>query len=176
MKPLPFVLAGLCIASLVPAAASADTLDPATFKQTMRRPLIVVDTVPAGGVQIKWGNGAYDYGYGAWVECATFVNNGPKTATAVRIAFEYLDGTNKIVGKDVLERKGTFSPGAVIEGRGGVIQPRFTDGCIKPKNTTQATDSIAVVVEGVTYDDGTRFDRVVDFNTAAAAVTPSPKP
>ena len=51
----------------------------------------MVDTVPAGGVQIKWGNGAYDYGYGAWVECATFVNTGPKTATAVRIGFEYLD-------------------------------------------------------------------------------------
>jgi hypothetical protein len=175
MKPPLFVLAGLCLASLVPALAAADTLDPATFKQTMKRPLIVVDTAPAGGVQIKWSNGAYDYGYGAWVECATFVNNGPKTATAVRIAFDYLDRNNKLVGKDVLERKGTFSTGAVIEGRGGVIQPRFTDGCIKPKNSTQDTDTIAVVVEGVTYEDGTRFDRDVDF-TAAATVTPPPKP
>ncbi|HEV2739089.1 MAG TPA: hypothetical protein VGU66_10970 [Candidatus Elarobacter sp.] len=170
------VLAGLCVASLVPAIAAADTLDPTTFKQTMRRPIIVVDTAPAGGVQIKWSNGAYDYGYGAWVECATFVNNGPKTATAVRIAFDYLDRDKKIIGKDVLERKGTFSPGAVIEGRGGVMQPRFTDGCIKPMNDSRDSQSIAVVIEGVTYDDGTRFDRVVDLNTAASTATPSPKP
>lgn len=175
MKRALFVLAGFCVASLVPVASAGDTLDPATFKQTMRRPLIVVDTAPAGGVQIKWSNGAYDYGYSAWVECATFVNNGPKTAIAVRIAFDYLDRNKKILGKDVLERKGTFSPGAVIEGRGGVMQPRFTDGCIKPKNDTRDSESIAVVIEGVTYDDGTRFDRTVDFDAAAAAVTPPPK-
>ena len=176
MKCPPFALAALCITSLVPMAVAADTLDPAAFKQTMRRPLIIVDTAPAGGVQIRWGNGAYDYGYGAWVECATFVNNGPKTAVAVRIAFDYLDSNKKIIGKDVLERKGTFSPGATIEGRGGVIQPRFTDGCIKPKNSTQDADAIAVVIEGVTYDDGTRFDRAVDFSAAAGTATPPPKP
>ena len=176
MKLAHFVLAPLCIAALFPAPAAADTLDAGTFKQTMRRPLIIVDTAPAGGVQIKWGNGAYDYGYGAWVECATFVNNGPKTATAVRIAFNYLDRDKHVVGKDVLERKGTFSPGAVIEGRGGVIQPRFTDGCIKPLHDTRDSESTAVVIEGVTYDDGTRFDRTVDFGGAAATPSPSPKP
>ena len=175
MKHRPFVLTGLCLASLVPVASAADTVDPSTFKQTMRRPLMIVDTVPVSGVQIRWANGAYDYGYGAWVECATFVNNGPKTATAVRIAFNYLDRNKNVVGKDVLERKGTFGPGATIEGRGGVMQPRFTDGCIKPLHDTRDSESTAVVIEGVTYEDGTRFDRTVDFATAPT-VTPSPKP
>ncbi len=55
MKRPRIVLAGLCVAALVPVIAGADTLDPSTFKQTMRRPAIIVDTVPAGGVQIKWG-------------------------------------------------------------------------------------------------------------------------
>lgn len=171
----PFMLAPLCLAALFPVAAAADTLEPSTFKQTMRRPLMIVDTAPVNGVQMRWANGAYDYGYGAWVECATFVNNGPKTATAVRIAFNYLDRNKNVVGKDVLERKGTFGPGATIEGRGGVMQPRFTDGCIKPLHDTRDSESTAVVIEGVTYEDGTRFDRTVDF-AAAPTVSPSPKP
>jgi len=172
MKPQLIPLVGLCFGSLFGAAYAADTLDLSTFKQTMRNPKIVVDTAPVGGVRMRWGNGAYDYGYGAWVACATFANDGPKTATAVRIAFYYLDQDGKVLGKDVLERKGTFSPGATIEGRGGVIQPRFTDGCLKPKNDSRDRESIAMVVQGATYDDGTSFEREVDFRTTP----PSPKP
>jgi hypothetical protein len=175
MKHARLVLSVLCLASVVPLVAGADTLDPSTFKQTMRRPLMIVDTAPVNGVQMRWANGAYDYGYGAWVECATFVNNGPKTATAVRIAFNYLDHNKTVIGKDVLERKGTFGTGATIEGRGGVMQPRFTDGCIKPLHDTRDSESTAVVIEGITYDDGTRFDRTVDF-AAAPTVSPSPNP
>jgi hypothetical protein len=107
----------------------------------MRRPLIVVDTAPVSGVQIRSANGAYDYGYGAWVECATFVNNGPKTATAVRIAFNYLDRNKNVVGKDVLERKGTFGPGATIEGRGGVIHRTYFDRTVDFAATATASPS-----------------------------------
>jgi hypothetical protein len=173
MKKRPLIAVGaLYFAALFGVASAADSLDLSTFKQTMRNPKVVVDTAPVSGLRVRWGNGAYDYGYGAWVACATFANDGPKTATAVRIAFYYLDGDGKVLGKDVLERKGTFSPGVTIEGRGGVMQPRFTDGCLKRKNDSRDSVMIAMVVQGATYEDGTTFDRDVTFVTAA----PSPKP
>jgi hypothetical protein len=106
MKPQLIPLVGLCFGSLFGAAYAADTLDLSTFKQTMRNPKIVVDTAPVGGVRMRWGNGAYDYGYGAWVACATFANDGPKTATAVRIAFYYLDQDGKVLGRTSSSAKG----------------------------------------------------------------------
>jgi hypothetical protein len=55
------------------------------------------------------------------------------------------------------------------------MQPRFTDGCIKPLHDTRDSESTAVVIEGITYDDGTHFDRTVEF-AAAPTMSPSPNP
>lgn len=49
-------------------------------------------------------------------ECVTFRNRSPKTVTAIRFAFTYLDAAGKVKRVEPFLRLGSFAPAVVVEG------------------------------------------------------------
>ena len=49
-------------------------------------------------------------------ECVTFWNRSPQTVTAIRFMFTFDDDAGQLKSVQTLDRMGTFTPGAVVEG------------------------------------------------------------
>jgi hypothetical protein len=110
-------------------------------------------------------------------ECVSFVNDASRTATRVRIVFAYDDATGKTIGGDVLDRRGKFSTGALIEGMtfdeldvvpawgklpncrrfGGVVDPDGNPAFAAKDGTVVVGRTVRAFVESVDYADGTEW-------------------
>ncbi|MEA2784992.1 MAG: hypothetical protein QOF71_1096 [Candidatus Eremiobacteraeota bacterium] len=119
------------------------------------------------------------------MECVSFVNDDARPAKRVRFVFAYDDANGKTVGGDTLDRRGTFSRGALIEGMTfnelGVIPSAgklancraFSGGFDRDDNLAYpAKDgkltgvrALRVFVEQVDYADGTAWHADPPFET-----------
>ena len=144
----------LALAAALVAAVAAPAVAGYVF---LVEPSAAPVTVTSTGGYVWRKNGAE---VGAENECVSFRNGGAATATNVRFAFAYLDGSGHVLGTDTFDREGTFAPGVTVEGGPGAagLDLRRQKNC-RPFTAPWGTAAVRVAVARVAFADGTTWER-----------------